>query len=257
MKKIIYSTLFISTLFLSLNFYKANAIANPWIECGDDISCAAKKAGFNFPLNVKNYSIRAMKDMIEITFPIDKKRIVTVRKSVLYDGKADENGIKDISGDYNQYPVNKSLRLKNGVVFNTRGNKNKFYVINFAAETGYYSFYCKKGMTKKDIEKFYKLLEEAEAPRCNFDETDNYTIEQLQDLRRVDGIVEPVYTQDCFPRTLEKRGVTKECFERANLGQDSLCTLSEINMMKKYYKKGQDKDPLNSGSGQFCANSEN
>ena len=97
------------------------------------------------------------------------------------------------------------------------------------------------------------MLEEAEAPRFNYDETDNYTSEQLQDLRRVDGIVEPVYTQDCFPRTLQKKGVTKDCFERANLGQDSFCSLSEIKMIKQYYKKGQDKDPLNDGSGNFCA----
>ncbi len=80
-----------------------------------------------------------------------------------------------------------------------------------------------------------------------------YTIEQLQDLRRVDGIVEPVYTQDCFPRTLQQNGVTKDCFERANLGQNDHCSSSQLAMIKKYYKNGQDKDPLNDGSGQFCA----
>ena len=85
------------------------------------------------------------------------------------------------------------------------------------------------------------------------DNTKNLTIEQLQDLRRVDGIVEPVYTQDCFPRTLQQNGVTKDCFERANLGQKDFCTSSEIQMIEDYYKKGQDKDPLNDGSGQFCA----
>ena len=103
------------------------------------------------------------------------------------------------------------------------------------------------------IKYFYKLLEEAEAPRYSMDEANNYTIEQLQDLRRVDGIVEPVYTQDCFPRTLQKKGVTKECFERANLGQIDFCSASEINMIKKYYKKGQNKDDLNNCSGEFCA----
>lgn len=81
----------------------------------------------------------------------------------------------------------------------------------------------------------------------------NYTIEQLQDLRRVDGIVEPVYTQDCFPRTLQQNGVTKDCFERANLGQNEFCTDSEINKIKEYYEQGQENDPFNDGSGQFCA----
>ena len=80
-----------------------------------------------------------------------------------------------------------------------------------------------------------------------------YTIEELQDLRRVDGIVEPVFTQDCFPRTLQQNGVTKDCFERANLGQNDFCTPDKINMIKEYYENGQDKDPLNDGSGQFCA----
>ena len=233
---------------------KVFAIPNPWIECGDDISCASKKAGFNFPLRVEKYTVRAMEDMIEIIFPLDRKRMITVRKAQLYDGKADENGIKDISGDYNNYPVNKTVNINNGINFNVRGKKNKFYVVNFAAETGYYSISCNKGLTVKDIKYFYKLLAEAEAPRYSMDGTNAYTIEQLQDLRRVDGIVEPVYTQDCFPRTLQKKGVTKECFERANLGQDDFCSASEIKMIKEYYKKGQDKDPLNNGSGQFCAN---
>ena len=243
------SIVFIS-LFFGLNVY---SMPNPWIDCNDDIYCAAQKAGFNFPLRVQNYTVRAMKDMIEITFPLDKKKIVTVRKSQLYEGKADENGIKDISGDYNNYPVNKNIKLKDGVVFYVRGYKRKFHVINFAAETGYYSFSSKDGMSKRDINRFYRLLEEAEAPRNCFDEKNGYNIEQLQDLRRVDGVVEPVYTQDCFPRTLQKKGVTKNCFERANLGNDAFCSASEIKMIKEYYKKGQDKDPLNDGSGKFCA----
>ena len=91
----------------------------------------------------------------------------------------------------------------------------------------------------------YKILKKTDSPN-------KYTIEQLQELRRVDGIVEPVYTQDCFPKTLQLNGVTKDCFERANLGQNDFCTSSEIKKIKEYYEKGQDKDPLNDGSGQFC-----
>ena len=249
-KTLLLTAIFSIMLYLGQDVY---AMPNPWIDCNDDIYCAAQKAGFNFPLRLQNYSVRAMKDMIEIIFPLDKKRTVTVRKSQAADGKWDENGIIDISGVYNNYPVNKSIRLKNGVVFNVRGDKKKFYVITFAAETGYYSFYSKEGMNLKDINRFYNLLEEAEAPRNNFDETNGLTIEQLQDLRRIDGIVEPVYTQDCFPRTLQKKGVTKNCFERANLGNDTYCSASEIKMIKEYYKKGQDKDPLNNGNGNFCA----
>ena len=145
MKKILlFTILILSALYIE----KSCAIPNPWVDCGDDISCGANKAGFNLPVRVQNYSVRAMEDMIEITFPLDRKRTVTLRKSQTYNGTADENGIIDISGVYNNYPVNKNLKLKNGVIFKVRGNKNKFYVANFAAETGYYSFYCEKGMKK-------------------------------------------------------------------------------------------------------------
>ena len=80
-----------------------------------------------------------------------------------------------------------------------------------------------------------------------------FSIRGLQESRRVDGIVEPIYTQDCFPRTLQLNGVTKKCFEYANLGQKAFCKKSELKMIEEYYKEGQDKDPLNNGSGQFCA----
>lgn len=235
MKKVFFIIILVIA-FVSIS-QKSFAIPNPWINCNDDISCGAKQAGFNFPLRIKNYSVRAMKDMFEISFPLDKKRSVTVRKSQAFDGVADSNGIVDISGVYNNYSVNQTIRLKSGIPFSVRGEKKKFYVSSFAADTGYYSFYCEKGLKKKDLEYFYKLLEEAEAPRHSFDETENYTIEQLQDMRRVDGIVEPVFTQDVIPQILLKKGVTEKCFERANLGQDSFCSASEIKMIKDYYKK--------------------
>lgn len=254
MKKIIIlCMLLFAGAFFCYHSQKSYALPNPWIECGDDIYCGAQKAGFNLPLRLKKYSVRAMKDVLEITFPLDWRRTAVLRKSQSVSEKVDSNGIADISGVYYDYPVNKSVRLKNGVAFNVRGDKKKFYVVNFAAESGYYSIYCEKGMKLKDINYFYKLLEEAEAPRLNFDEAEGYSIEKLMELRKVDGIVEPVYTQDCFPRTLRKKGVTEECFERANLGQDTFCTASQIKMIKDYYKKGQDKDPLNDGRGNFCA----
>ena len=80
-----------------------------------------------------------------------------------------------------------------------------------------------------------------------------FSIQSLQESRKVDGIVEPVFTQDCFPRTLMQSGVSKRCFERANLGQNIFCTKSELKNIEEYYKKGQENDPLNDGSGQFCA----
>ena len=204
MRKIVFCTAIILILNSIIFIGNTHAMQNPWIDCGDDISCAAKKAGFNFPLRVSNYSARAMEDMIEMKFQLDKKRTVTIRKSVKFYNSGDNSGV------YKNYPVLKDISLKNGV----------------------------------------ELRAEAEAPR--FDGSETKTLEQLMDSRRVDGIVEPVYTQDCFPKTLEKKGVTKECFERANLGEDSICSLSQVKMIKEYYENGYKSDPLNNGEGDFC-----
>jgi hypothetical protein len=81
-----------------------------------------------------------------------------------------------------------------------------------------------------------------------------FLIWNLQKEETYDDILEPVYTQDCFPRTLKNMGVTEECFEKANFGDNSFCSDSQIKMIQEYYEKGQDKDPLNDGTGNFCAN---
>ena len=121
-------------VFMSVAASSAGAMPNPWIDCGNDISCGALKAGFNFLLNVENYTIRAMEGMFEFRFPLDEKRNVIVRKSTTAEGEAVENGIIDISGDYNQYPVNKTVTLENGVKFSVRGDEDNYKVANFAAE---------------------------------------------------------------------------------------------------------------------------
>lgn len=129
---------------------------NPWVECNDDFSCGTKTAGFNFPLSLSNYTIRAMKGMFEISYPLDDLRSVTVRKSF------DEANNGDNSGDYTKYSKNKILTLKNGVNINTRGNWHKIYVMYFMAESGVYSARCEKGMTKKEVEGIYNVIREAE-----------------------------------------------------------------------------------------------
>ena len=150
---------------VALNAYSAQSMINPWVDCGSDMSCGAQKAGFNFPLQVKEYTVRAMEGMLELRFPLNDGRKVIIRKAQTFDGKADENGIIDISGDYNQYPVNKTVTLDNGVKFSVRGEEDKYKVVNFAAETGYYSIICNEGLNKADIEYFYELLSEAEASK--------------------------------------------------------------------------------------------
>ncbi len=132
-------------------------LANPWHDCQTDLNYAAKVAGFKFPLVLSNFNVRAMKDMIQIEYPIDKERTVTVRKSGSNKG--------DISGDYNIYPVNKPVTLKNGVKIDTRGDNKLIYVANFGAEQGYYSISCDKGLSVDEIYGIYKIIAAAEAPK--------------------------------------------------------------------------------------------
>jgi hypothetical protein len=168
MKKIVFMFCFVTA---ALCGYRAQSMINPWVDCGNDLGCGAKKAGFNFPIKAENYTVRAMEGMLELRFSLDDGRKVIVRKSVIPEGEGDENGIIDISGDYNVYPVNKTITLDNGVKFSVRGEENSYSVVNFAAETGYYSIICNKGLNKADVEYFYELLSEAEAPK--YDDVDD------------------------------------------------------------------------------------
>lgn len=132
---------------------------NPWTDCNDNYACAEKITGFNMPLNLSNYTVRAMKGMIEVTYPLDEIRNVTVRKTL------EEVNNGDISGDYNKYPRNEVLTLKNGVQINVRRDNNTIYVMYFAAESGYYSARCEKGMSEKEVEGIYNVIAEVEASK--------------------------------------------------------------------------------------------
>ena len=138
---------------------KLVGMPNPWTECNTDFKCGTKNAGFNFPLSLSNYKIRAMKGMFEISYPLDEFRTVTVRKGF------DESNNGDNSGDYNKYPDNKIYTLENGVDINIRGDKNKIYVMYFMAESGVYSARCEQGMTKREVEGIYNVIREAEEPK--------------------------------------------------------------------------------------------
>ncbi len=138
---------------------KSTQMPNPWYDCNDNLEQAAKIAGFKFPLILSNYTVRAMKDMVEITYPLDETRYVTVRKS-----QEEING-GDNSGDYNKYPQNDVFTLDNGVNINVRRNGDKIYVMYFGAESGYFSARCEQGMSYKEVEGIYNVIAEVEAPK--------------------------------------------------------------------------------------------
>ena len=130
-------------------------IANPWIECGQDLKCAKEKAGFAFPINIEKCNIRAMEDMIEIEYPFNEKNVI-IRKST-------GNNIGDISGDYNNYNINKELSI-NYIKFNIRGDddRDKIYVANFFAKKANYAIMCDKGLNLDEIWNIYEIIKKAD-----------------------------------------------------------------------------------------------
>ena len=137
---------------------KLIGMANPWTDCGTNFSQAAQIAGFTFPLKLSSCDVRAMKNMIEINYSLDDTRTVCVRKTATEEFS--NNG--DISGVYIEYPVNEKIMLKDAVPIYTRGTGDKIYVMNMAASNGYYSAYCKDGMSLQEIEQIYEIIAEAE-----------------------------------------------------------------------------------------------
>lgn len=161
MKKIFLINLIIccSIIFSGCEAEKPVGMPNPWCDCGTNANEARNIAGFNFGLAPKGYEIRAMKNVFEVHFPLDKNRIVTVRKTM------DETNDGDCSGDYNQYPMNKEYTLPNTVVVNIRGNKELVNVMYFCAESGCFSVQCNEGMSYDEIYQIFKMIEEVEAPK--------------------------------------------------------------------------------------------
>ena len=133
-------------------------MANPWTDCGTNFNQAAQIAGFTFPLKLSNCDVRAMKNMIEINYPLDEVRKVCVRKTDTENFS--NNG--DISGVYIEYPVNEDITIQDSVPIKVRGTGDKIYVMSMAASSGYYSAYCKDGMSLQEIEQIYETIAEAE-----------------------------------------------------------------------------------------------
>ena len=136
---------------------KMVGMANPWTDCAT-LEEANKIAGFNFPLKLKNYKLSAMKDMIEFNVIYNKKD-VTIRKG--YETTID----CDNSGDYTKYPINNTLELKDGVIVNTRRDKNLIYVTHFCAESGCFSIRSPQGLTEKEVQEIFSMISEAESPK--------------------------------------------------------------------------------------------
>ncbi len=159
MKKIILNLLFLSLVFLTSGCANRQQIGmpNPWEEFQTSKE-ASKKAGFDFPLQLENVKYRAAKGIIEAQYKIDNNRTIILRKA---ETPTKIQGRDDISGIYENYPINEEYTLKNGVKMFIRGEKNKVFVANMSAEDGYFSAYSENGMTKEELEKIYNIFLEA------------------------------------------------------------------------------------------------
>ena len=122
-----------------------------WVNCNTDFKCASEVAGFNFPLNLSNYSIRASKNAIEITYPLDEYRDVIIRKS--------------LKNYHNNYGINKLMILNESVLVAVAIKNDKIYAALLGAESGYFTIRCKNGMNNEELEGVYKIIAESEAPK--------------------------------------------------------------------------------------------
>ena len=141
---------------------KMIGMPNPWTDCLQSYECAKNITGFNFTLNLSNYTVRAMPDTIEVTYPLDETREVTVRKTIT------EYNNGDSSGDYTKYSNNSQLDVGQGVMVNTRGNGDKINVMYFCAESGCYSARCENGMFEKEVKDIFNIIKEVEESKADF-----------------------------------------------------------------------------------------
>jgi len=160
MFRILISTMLLSSvLFFAGCGAKKTEVSNTWTDCGKNIEQAADVAGFTFPLDLSEYNVRATRGMIEFKYKLDDKTVV-IRKS-----KDNEGNKGDVSGDFTKYPVNKEIRLSNGVAVKVRGEEDLFYVMYIETITGYYSAASKEGLKYDDLDEIYSEISLAEAPK--------------------------------------------------------------------------------------------
>ncbi len=126
-----------------------------------DYCSAAKKAGFDFSLKVKNPQIKAKKGEIEVGF-IYKGKSITITKTDKCKTKEDKDGVCIIKNK-----ANEKYFLLNCVPFNIYKKEGNIVIANFTASSGYYSITCQEGFSKTELLYFYHLIEEVETIKQN------------------------------------------------------------------------------------------
>lgn len=120
-------------------------LANPWTEF-QDMDEASEAAGFDFKIPaLSNYVIRVIPgEMIEVTYPRNETEDIILRRS------PNIGDSWDISGDYDNYPKNETLKVRE-VEVNIRKAGDIIYVAGFIADDGIYNMSSRDGITEKEI----------------------------------------------------------------------------------------------------------
>ncbi|MDD6797545.1 MAG: hypothetical protein PUE71_04555 [Clostridia bacterium] len=126
-------------------------IANPVVDCGNDMEKAAKITGFKLKLPaLSNYSISVIGgNVIEVKFPKDESTDIFFRKS--------ETEVQNFSGIYlSTKPVTETFNQ--GVEVQAQIENGKYYSLTFGAEDGYFCVGCTKGLSKDEMYSYLKEL---------------------------------------------------------------------------------------------------
>lgn len=130
-----------------------------WTECGTDVACAEQTAGFSFPLQVTDYTLRAARGLLEISFPLDTARNVRVIKTETEPAEIHALG-EGLQPALKESP----LQLPDGITVTVFSDNQNTYLMHFGASGGFYTAYCLEGLTTDDMNHIYRLIAEAETP---------------------------------------------------------------------------------------------
>ena len=121
-------------------------IPNPWVDCGDDLALAAEVAGFEFRIPaLANYTVSVLPgELIKVTYPKDEVTDIVLCEAAV----EPESG--DLSGDYNDYPVEET-RTISGIEAAIRGDSELIYVANFNIGDSWYCISCTGGLSEEEL----------------------------------------------------------------------------------------------------------
>ena len=121
-------------------------LANPVVDCGDDLGKAAELAGFEMKIpELSNYTVSVINnEIIEVVFPNNEEIDIFFRMSI--------EDIPNLSGIYlstDTDPVTETL--DSGISVEVQKENDLYYSATVSAENGKYCVGCTTGLSKKEM----------------------------------------------------------------------------------------------------------